>query len=640
MDKKQSFIAKHRKLIILMLIMITVIAIEVGITVGVHFILVNSDDNAIKNKMITISENIINEFDKTIDILKYVLKRNAAFIRIYGPIMSKKNYLDMLQLDDFPLTNVTEGNLFVHKVANNDLYTFQDLCNQTIKSNCMITELDTVSNSFVPVKNNSRPYYWPVTFFQSVSQYTDPFIGFDFITFPATAFIIQHALSSETNFTMSFRITLTGTNRENPNNHAILISTPSFMNDTDKNSSEIYGLVWLVPRVGNLFDYAISKINISIERDDIDLFVFDISDDGFANNSAFNISSLYKEINPEYANIWFTSDMTSDYSIISYNHTRFRKIWTIYFKFSSKYIKSQKNNQIIIIPSIIGGLFLLVDIIIIVLYLLFITILKRVEVEKERKTIAVQMLGYVNHEVRNPLNVIKGLSQFTLDTLREFDKYDENDTIKLNKVSLNTVISDLCTVCGACDMLEHIVTDILDIRKLESKKLDIDNKTIQLDEFMKDLIKTISQKINEKQVEFILIYDTELIIFIDPYRLKQILLNYLTNAIKFTDDGSITVKVDEFKDKIRFSVIDTGRGISDDTKNKIFQPFNQIRVDDSTRYGGIGLGLYLCKMLTECMDGTTGFISEFEKGSTFWSEFPKLNGPKLDEICIDIFKTS
>ena len=206
----------------------------------------------------------------------------------------------------------------------------------------------------------------------------------------------------------------------------------------------------------------------------------------------------------------------------------------------------------------------------------------------------------------------------------------------LEKETYDSVISDLYTVSGACDMLEHIVTDILDIRKLESKKLSIDNKLVNIDIFMKDLIKTISQKINEKpELNFTQEYNKDQIIYIDPFRLKQILLNYLTNAVKYTNQGYIKIKIHEINDYIRFSISDTGKGIRVDDQKKIFYPFNQVSSDDSSRYGGIGLGLYLCKMLSELMGGRVGFSSEFKHGSTFWVEFPKdLLNPKTNQLSV------
>ena len=161
------------------------------------------------------------------------------------------------------------------------------------------------------------------------------------------------------------------------------------------------------------------------------------------------------------------------------------------------------------------------------------------------------------------------------------------------------------------------------IKKLESGKLTFDYRPVKIDDLIKNLVKSIQQKINEKQsLELRLQYDNKIVIYVDIFRIKQILFNFLTNALKFTIDGYILILVEETDKVIKFTVEDTGRGIKDEEMKFIFSPFHQTDKDDSIRHNGIGLGLYLCKMLTESMHGTIGFESTYRKGSKFWVEFP------------------
>ena len=250
---------------------------------------------------------------------------------------------------------------------------------------------------------------------------------------------------------------------------------------------------------------------------------------------------------------------------------------------------------------------------------------EKTKIEEMKKTAANQMLSYVNHEVRNPLNVIKGLSSLTLDNLILIGE-KQQDIINLNKENYDMIVSDLNTVIGNCLMIEHVVGDILDIRKLEAGKLALSIKRIYIHEFLNNLIKSFSQKMNENPaVKLLLDYDRALYLETDPFRLKQIILNYVTNAMKYTVEGSITIKVEKTPGYVRFSVIDTGRGIKDESKELLFSPFHQVNADDAIRHNGIGLGLHLCKMLAQCMDGRVGFTSEYKKGSTFWVEFKDRN---------------
>ena len=101
------------------------------------------------------------------------------------------------------------------------------------------------------------------------------------------------------------------------------------------------------------------------------------------------------------------------------------------------------------------------------------------------------------------------------------------------------------------------------------------------------------------------------------------MLNYLTNALKFTESGSITLKIKLNKNNIVFSVIDTGRGIENTKKSIIFKPFSQANVTDATRHGGAGLGLHLCRLLAERLGGSVGFDSKYGEGSTFWLKLPR-----------------
>ena len=313
--------------------------------------------------------------------------------------------------------------------------------------------------------------------------------------------------------------------------------------------------------------------------------------------------------------------MIDNKSAFMYEYLMSSRKWNIAIKYSNTYIQSSKTNLLIIVPCILIAVFTLLNFLVIILYKFICSLKQRAILEKNKNTVSTQMLGYANHEIRNPLNVIKGLVQFTLQNMINYN-HQTNKTIKIEKGLYDTMISDLSTAVGSCNMLEHIVTDILDIQKLDSGKLELNNKWINMDHFTNDISKTISQKIDEKQtIKSKTICDRGLMLFFDEYRMKQILLNFLTNAVKYTSKGKIILKMKKTNDGFRFSITDTGRGIPEEAKIRIFQPFNQSNPEDASRYGGIGLGLYLCKMLAERMGGEIGFESLLDKGSTFWVEF-------------------
>lgn len=223
-----------------------------------------------------------------------------------------------------------------------------------------------------------------------------------------------------------------------------------------------------------------------------------------------------------------------------------------------------------------------------------------------------EMLGYVNHEIRNPLNCIKGMIEISLLDIEE--KNDIEIVVKNLKVAQNVV-----------QLLSHIVNDVLDYQKLIDGKMLIINTEININEFESILFNIISSKLSEKpHIKYKFINNGITKINTDESRLIQILLNFLSNSIKFTDIGSVTLTLTSVNNNFVFSVKDTGRGILSTDMDKIFQPYKQTGIIDSLRHGGIGLGLYLCKTLIRLMHGDIGFDSEYNVGSTFWISIPNI----------------
>jgi signal transduction histidine kinase len=276
---------------------------------------------------------------------------------------------------------------------------------------------------------------------------------------------------------------------------------------------------------------------------------------------------------------------------------------------------------------------LILDIIIIVFLSLF-------YIQKKRYEIADLMLGYINHEIRNPLNCIKGLIEITIDdlnnnkienlqnlhTLQNLDcgKSNGKDLIKEIEILINNeyINSNLSTAKNACELLNHIVNDILDFKKLYDGKLIINKTDININDFKKTVYNIIRPKLSEiLDIDYSFESDVETI-YSDKDRILQIMLNFLTNSIKFTDSGFIKVKIEQEINNIKISVSDSGIGIANADKSRIFQPYEHSELKDSLRHGGIGLGLFLSKMMVELLHGEIGFTSQVNLGSTFYIKIP------------------
>jgi len=223
-----------------------------------------------------------------------------------------------------------------------------------------------------------------------------------------------------------------------------------------------------------------------------------------------------------------------------------------------------------------------------------------------------EFLANMSHEIRTPMNAILGLTQILE---REPLTPDQRDM--LGKIG------------DAGHGLLHIINDILDFSKIEAGQLTVERLPFDLPPVLSLLETLLTGSAEDKGLRLRIEPPTGLTgaVLGDPLRLKQILLNLVSNAIKFTDRGAVTVRVlplalTETAVRLRFEVSDTGIGIGPEALAKLFQPFTQADASTTRRFGGTGLGLSICKRLVELMGGTIGATSAPGAGSTFWFELP------------------
>jgi CheY-like chemotaxis protein len=215
----------------------------------------------------------------------------------------------------------------------------------------------------------------------------------------------------------------------------------------------------------------------------------------------------------------------------------------------------------------------------------------------------------MSHELRTPLNAIMGMT-----TLARIRATDTKQIDQLTKVST------------ASGLLLGIITDILDISRIEAHKLKLKEGDLSLDRILRSVETLVHIQAEAKHLD--LVFDTAAELFAmpltgDAQRLEQILLNLVGNAVKFTGAGSVTVGVRLVQDdgaevELRFEVTDTGEGIQEADLPKLFGVFQQVDGSFTRRHGGTGLGLAISKQLVELMGGKIGVQSRFGVGSTFW----------------------
>lgn len=232
--------------------------------------------------------------------------------------------------------------------------------------------------------------------------------------------------------------------------------------------------------------------------------------------------------------------------------------------------------------------------------------------EAEKHQMAQMLLIYVNHEIRNPLQAILGLSELCMDALADSDN--------------ESLCSDLGTIVRSAEFIEHIATDMLDLRRIEAGQVALELAWLDLMTLASDLEKATRPLLRMKPdvVFYVNVAPDVPSIKTDRYRVSQILMNFLSNAMKHTERGSITLAIsyDAASLRVRTSVIDTGKGIPESKQQGLFGQFHQVDARDATHLGGFGLGLYLSKMLAELLGGSVGFKSTTGSGSVFWLELP------------------
>ena len=228
---------------------------------------------------------------------------------------------------------------------------------------------------------------------------------------------------------------------------------------------------------------------------------------------------------------------------------------------------------------------------------------------KELERLKSEFLATMSHELRTHLNSITGFVSMILQGIS--GEINEEQRKQLSMVHSSSV------------HLLNLINDILDISKIEAGRMSFSKERFNIKDVISEVVQNVSPLISKKEVKLITEIPDEIPeIYSDKRRVFQILLNLVSNAIKFTEKGEVRIKCEVDGDKLKISVSDTGKGIKEEDMETLFEAFRQISGSARRRYQGAGLGLYLSKKLVTLLGGEIWVESEYGKGSTFTFTLP------------------
>lgn len=519
--------------------------------------------------------------------------RNAAIFRLNGKFITPDDYRIYTQLNSSFLADIIHSKRWIPRITLDEVPAYSAFYRPYYDANFTVRDItfDPETRTFTVKPATNRSEYY--SFALSDPPFTLTLMGGDVLQGRNSAVFVE-TLNSSSLISATSRITLSI-----PNNnidygvflyHDVRTDLPvtpalDFIVPPLPNNSVILGQVAVLIQPSIMVKNAMNLLGIP--STDYDLTIFDL-------DAPVATSLIYTEpyLDPDtirdaqYSNGWTRSDLHF-----------FDRTYCIYIRFNEGFNEQFRDNSDEIVLASCIMIFLVIDISAVYIYYSY-----HKRIAAETNNIYKQLLTYVNHELRNPLVPITGLVDMSINQLKQIKEVDSNG-------SLDLIISDLHTVQGHTQLMNYIIDDVLTYRKIKEGKVQIRTETILFQDLVHSLRKTVNAKIRENpNVHFDMSIEPDLLVSGDKYRISQILLNLVNNAIKFTNQGTIILRAYKNAGMCEFTVSDTGCGVDPKIKPLLFGEFMQGKPTSSPTVHGSGLGLFICRRLSMLMGGTISYI--------------------------------
>ncbi len=553
------------------LVLVALMVVEVAILVPVIVTQRAMDGKSSRSQLEAVHARFVTAVKNRLAALIYNTARTAATASLVAN-MTRDALKKSIQLPLNPSQSTDELFVWSQRVYGEDRAAFEAFYGFPI----------THHNGTVFYRAPQRPVYYPYTLFEPYTSYTKTIEGFDMLSNSRSAFYLQ-------NKTLHL-VPHSALNRTTPNTFGIAIVAQE---ETGK------GYALGLTSVEDLL--AASAV---VDRREMTIAAYDASTTPalqllfLDNSSVLNNATTVAEFNllPR-RNEFLVTNVTvlGDDIMVAALYCR-------------AVVVAYSDQQWIVLVAVLVPVCVVVDAVFVVLVLLWQNRLEAQKREQKKREATQVLLAYVNHEIRNPLQTILGLGDWCVEQLQELEGTDRL----------------VHTIIRSAEFIEHIASDILDIQRIEEGKIMLDVTDVNVRVLVSNLEKAV-QQLSKPGVIFKVVCDFGLVPVIrtDRYRLEQILMNFLSNAFKHTETGSVTLTFAyTAPGMLRIAVADTGKGIPDELKNVVFEQFGQVSARDGTQLGGFGLGLFLTKVMAKLLGGSVGFTSELGVGSIFYLDLP------------------